>query len=37
MDFSVDFVRGVHLSNRNNPNRPNYFDLRAAVWYSFGM
>ncbi len=35
MDFSVDFVRGVHLSNRANPRRPNYFDLRAGIWYSF--
>ena len=35
MDFSVDFVRGVHLSNRANPLRPNYFDLRAGLWYSF--
>lgn len=35
MDFSVDFVRGVHLSNRANPRRPNYFDLRAGLWYSF--
>lgn len=37
MDFSVDFVRGVHLSNRGNPRRPNYFDLRIGVWYSFGL
>ncbi|MBI1356053.1 MAG: tetratricopeptide repeat protein [Acidobacteria bacterium] len=35
MDFSVDFVRGVHLSNRGNVRRPNYFDVRAGVWYSF--
>ena len=35
MDFSVDFVRGVHLSNVGNVRRPNYFDLRAGVWYSF--
>lgn len=35
MDFSVDFVRGVHLSNRANPRRPNYYDLRAGLWYSF--
>ena len=35
MDFSVDFVRGVHLTNEGNPRRPNYWDLRAAIWYSF--
>ncbi|MCB1019085.1 MAG: tetratricopeptide repeat protein [Acidobacteria bacterium] len=35
MDFSVDFVRGVHLSNKGNTRRPNYFDLRAGLWYSF--
>ncbi len=35
MNFSVDFVRGVHLSNSGNLRGPNYFDLRAAIWYSF--
>lgn len=35
MNFSVDFVRGVHLSNRGNERGPNYFDLRVGVWYSF--
>ena len=35
MNFSVDFVRGVHLSNRGNEQGPNYFDLRIGVWYSF--
>jgi tetratricopeptide (TPR) repeat protein len=35
MDLSVDFVRGVHLSNRGNERGPNYFDLRIGVWYSF--
>jgi hypothetical protein len=35
MSFSLDFVRGVHLSNRGNTRRPNYFDLRAGLWYSF--
>lgn len=37
MDVSVDFVRGVHLSNQGNPKRPNYWDLRVGVWYSFGL
>lgn len=35
MNLSVDFVRGVHLSNRGNERGPNYFDLRIGVWYSF--
>ncbi|MDA0204170.1 MAG: tetratricopeptide repeat protein [Acidobacteria bacterium] len=35
MDFSVDFVRGVNLSNQGNTRGPNYFDLRIGVWYSF--
>ena len=35
MNFSLDFVRGVHLSNKGNTRRPNYFDLRAGLWYSF--
>lgn len=35
MNFSLDWVRGIHLSNRDNPRRPNYFDVRAGVWYSF--
>jgi tetratricopeptide (TPR) repeat protein len=37
MDLSVDFVRGVHLSNQGNLKRPNYWDLRVGVWYSFGL
>lgn len=35
MNFSIDFVRGVHLSNRGNERGPNYFDLRVGLWYSF--
>jgi hypothetical protein len=23
------------LSNKGNTRRPNYFDLRAGLWYSF--
>jgi hypothetical protein len=37
MDFSVSFVRGVHLVNAYNPRRPNYFDLRLSLWYSAGF
>jgi hypothetical protein len=37
MDLSVSFVRGVHLTNRFNPRRPNYFDLRVSLWYTAGF
>jgi Flp pilus assembly protein TadD len=33
--FSVNFVRGVYLVNEGNPRRPNFFDLRAGLWYAF--
>lgn len=33
--FSVNFVRGAYLVNDGNPRRPNYFDLRAGLWYAF--
>ena len=35
MNFSLDWLRGVHLSNQGNLRGPNYFDLRASLWYSF--
>ena len=35
MNFSVDWLRGVHLSNEGNLRGPNYFDLRLSLWYSF--
>ena len=37
MDFSVSVVRGVHLQNAGNPRRPNYYDVRVGLWYSFAM
>lgn len=37
MDFSVSVVRGVHLENALNPRRPNYYDVRVGLWYSFSM
>ncbi len=37
MDFSVSVVRGVYLENMGNPYRPNYFDIRIGLWYSFAM
>ncbi len=35
MLFSVNFLRGAYLLNKDNPRRPNYFDLRAGFWYAF--
>ena len=35
MLFSVSYLRGVYLINEGNPRRPNYFDLRAGIWYAF--
>ena len=35
MDFMVQVLRGVHLVNRFNPRRPNYWDVRLSLWYSF--
>ncbi|MEZ5400387.1 MAG: tetratricopeptide repeat protein [Bryobacteraceae bacterium] len=35
MYVSVDVLRGAHLTNTDNPRRPNYFDFRAGVWYAF--
>ena len=35
MLFSVSLLRGVYTINEGNPRRPNYFDLRAGIWYAF--
>lgn len=35
LDFTISAVRGVHLENTGNPRRPNYYDIRAGLWYSF--
>jgi len=35
MLFSVSVLRGVYTINQGNPRRPNYFDLRAGLWYAF--
>ena len=35
MLFSVSYLRGVYTINQDNPRRPNYFDLRAGLWYAF--
>jgi hypothetical protein len=37
LDFSINFLRGVHLINDFNPRRPNYYDLRIGLWYSMSM
>ena len=33
--FSVNGYRGAYLLNRGNPQRPNFFDVRAGFWYAF--
>ena len=33
--FSVNFLRGVYLTNVDNPRGPNFFDLRIGLWYAF--
>ena len=33
--ITVGGVRGAYLRNEENPNRPNFFDFRAGVWYAF--
>ncbi len=32
--FTVSVVRGFYTLNEGNPRRPNYYDLRAGVWYA---
>jgi hypothetical protein len=31
---SISFLRGVYLINDGNPRRPNYNELRVAIWYA---
>lgn len=33
--LSINFLRGVYTLNEGNPRRPNYYDIRAGVWYAF--
>ncbi len=33
--FTVNLLRGAYLMNAGNPRRPNYYDVRAGVWYAF--
>ncbi len=35
LTFSVSLMRGVYTHNQDNPRRPNYFDVRAGLWYAF--
>jgi hypothetical protein len=32
--FHISFLRGAYLVNRDNPRRPNFWDLRAGFWYA---
>jgi tetratricopeptide (TPR) repeat protein len=33
--FTLNLLRGVYTVNAGNPRRPNFFDVRAGVWYAF--
>lgn len=32
---TLSVVRGAYLVNACNPQRPNFFDFRAGIWYAF--
>lgn len=32
---SVDVMRGFYTINEGNPRGPNYYDVRAGIWYAF--
>lgn len=33
--ITLSAVRGVYLVNACNPQKPNFFDFRAGIWYAF--
>jgi Tfp pilus assembly protein PilF len=35
VSLRMDLLRGAYLVNRDNPHRPNYWDVRASLWYAF--
>jgi tetratricopeptide (TPR) repeat protein len=35
LSFTVNYLRGSYTLNQGNPRGPNFFDLRAGVWYAF--
>ncbi len=34
LSLRMDLLRGAYLINRDNPHRPNYWDMRASLWYA---
>jgi len=34
VSLRMDLLRGAYLVNRDNPHRPNFWDLRASLWYA---
>jgi tetratricopeptide (TPR) repeat protein len=34
VSLRLDLLRGVYLVNKDNPHRPNYWDVRASLWYA---
>ena len=35
VSVTLGTYRGVYLINRGNPRGPNFFDVRAGIWYAF--
>jgi tetratricopeptide (TPR) repeat protein len=35
MVFSLSLMRGIYTHNEDNPRGPNFFDVRAGLWYAF--
>ncbi|MBL8215864.1 MAG: tetratricopeptide repeat protein [Bryobacterales bacterium] len=35
MMWSIDWLRGAYWIRQGNPRKPNYYDVRAGVWYAF--
>jgi Tfp pilus assembly protein PilF len=34
VSLRLDLLRGAYLVNQDNPHRPNYWDVRASLWYA---
>lgn len=35
LSVTFSMIRGVFLTNHDNPRRPNFWDFRMGVWYAF--
>jgi Flp pilus assembly protein TadD len=34
LSFSVNLLRGSYTLNKDNPQKPNFYDVRAGFWYA---